>query len=81
MQVKCPECGLTKTREALSWRLETCPECSRDGLDVYLTGAGRKASDRPSASDLAPVVRRFLEPTQPNIDLSSSRSARIGRVH
>jgi hypothetical protein len=61
MQLKCPECGLTKARECLSWRLETCPSCSEDGHSVYLTDASRTGSERPSPSDLAPVVQRFLE--------------------
>ena len=62
MQLKCPECGSTKTREALSWRLETCTACSRDGHEVYMESAGRRESGLPSPSDLAPVVQRFLEP-------------------
>ena len=61
MQLKCPECGLSKARDALSWRLETCPACSRDGHDVYLTAAGRTESGLPSPRDLAPAVQRFLE--------------------
>lgn len=64
MQLKCPECGLSKARECLSWRLETCPECSRDGQEVYLEATGRAASGLPSAADLAPAVQRFLEPPQ-----------------
>ena len=61
MQLKCPECGLTKAREFLSWRLETCPSCSRDGHEVYLDGEGRSAARLPTPNDLAPVAQRFLE--------------------
>lgn len=60
MQLTCPECGLTKAREKLSWRLETCPECSRDGNEVYL-GVDKPYAGLPAPAELSPLVRRFLE--------------------
>jgi hypothetical protein len=59
MKLKCPECGLTKARECLSWRLETCPACGEEGHEVYLTDASPTAGRAPT--ELAPMVRRFLE--------------------
>ncbi len=58
MQLTCPECGTTKTREALSWRLETCPTCKEEGREVYLVDSKRATA--PPASELSTVVQQFL---------------------
>jgi hypothetical protein len=60
MQLTCPECGTTKTREALSWRLETCPACAEDGHEVYLVTPKRAAAAVPAPTELSSVVQRFL---------------------
>jgi hypothetical protein len=60
MQLICPECGTTKTREALSWRLETCPACAEDGNQVYLVGSKRRAAAVPPPTELSTVVKQFL---------------------
>jgi hypothetical protein len=60
MQLICPECGTTKTREALSWRLETCPTCAENGQEVYLAGPKRSSARVPRPTELSSVVKRFL---------------------
>jgi hypothetical protein len=65
MQLKCPECGLTKAREALSWRLETCPDCGRDDREVYLVNPDAPDPAPKAATDLSPLVQRFLGSPHP----------------
>ena len=60
MQLTCPDCGLTKAREALSWRLETCPDCRNEGREVYLVNPEAPVSATKPAADLSPLVQRFL---------------------
>jgi hypothetical protein len=61
MQLICPECETSKTREALSWRLELCPSCAENGHEVYLVGTSRSATPPAApARELSATVRRFL---------------------
>jgi hypothetical protein len=61
VQLICPECSTTKTREALSWRLEICPTCHERGNEVYLVNAKRSAAaSPPPATELSDVVKQFL---------------------
>jgi hypothetical protein len=60
MQITCPECGTSKTREALSWRLEICPACNERGNEVYLVVPEDPAVAAPPARELSNVVQRFL---------------------
>jgi hypothetical protein len=60
MQLICPECSTTKTREALSWRLEICPTCKEDGREVYLVDSKRGETAAPPATELSTVVKQFL---------------------
>ena len=37
MNMVCPECGLSQSYAKLPMRLQTCPDCGRNGTDHYLS--------------------------------------------
>ena len=37
MNMVCPECGLSQSYATLPMRLQTCPDCGRNGTDHYLS--------------------------------------------
>jgi hypothetical protein len=39
MQLSCPICDFVESRAHRAWRLELCPNCQRQGRQVYLAEA------------------------------------------